>query len=113
MKRRIVIALGIVPWLGLSLSVARSEEAAVPGGLLAGDFRWTVGPPVLAPLQRPGDLFYSIKDPSVVRFGGRWHLFCTIRGKERSHQVEYLSFEDWARTGEARRHLLTLHGGYF
>ena len=81
--------------------------------LLAGRFRWRVSRPLVEPPQRPGDLRYSVKDPSVVHYQGRWHLFCTLRGKERSHQVEYLTFEDWEEAGRAKRHLLTMHDGFF
>jgi len=113
MKRRTLIVIGAMCWAGLSTSLGQAEEQPAVARLLAGEFRWTVGPPVVAPLQRPGDLLYSVKDPSVVQFGGRWHLFCTIRGQKRSHQIEYLTFEDWGKTDEAKRHLLTLHAGFF
>jgi hypothetical protein len=82
---------------------------------LARPFRWKVSPPLLAPAQREGETCYSVKDPSVVRDGGRWHLFCTIRGKVRSHQIEYIRFADWpdAAAGKAERHVLRLSDGYF
>src|SRR5687768_17060961 len=48
-----------------------------------------------APVERPQDPSYSVKDPTVVRFNDRRHLFCTVRSEKRSHQIEYLSFADW------------------
>ena len=81
---------------------------AVPGG-----FRWTASPPLIAPQDRGGEHFYSIKDPSIVRYEGRWHLFCTVRGVKRSHQIEYLSFTDWAHAGQATRAVLNLTSRYF
>ena len=113
MKRQLAIIVGTLLCLGWSSGVGQAEEATAIGKLLAGDFQWALGPPVLAPLQRPGDFFYSVKDPSVVRFDGCWHLFCTIRGEQRSHQIEYLAFEDWSETDRAKRHLLKMHDGYF
>jgi len=62
--------------------------------LLAGRFRWTVGPPLVSPAVRPEDPCQAIKDPSIVQYNGRWHLFCTIRSRNRTHQIEYLSFTD-------------------
>src|SRR5204863_9963806 len=44
---------------------------------------------------------------------GRWHLFSTIRSKKRTHQIEYLSFEDWKKAEAAPRHILTFNSGYF
>jgi len=81
--------------------------------MLAGRFRWRVSQPLVKPLERPEDTCYSVKDPSVVHYRGRWHLFCTIRGQKRSHQIEYLTFRDWKGTDRAKRHLLKMHSGYF
>jgi len=89
-----------------------SESQAI-ADLMAGRFQWNVSQPVFEPLQRPDDFFYSIKDPSIVYHEGRWHLFCTIRGKNRSHQIEYLTFDDWKETNRSKRELLKMHGGYF
>jgi HEAT repeat protein len=78
-----------------------------------GRFRWTASAPLIAPADRPDDPCHAIKDPSVVEHDGRWHLFCTIRGSRRSHQIEYLTFEDWTRVDRAERHVLKLTDGYF
>jgi len=91
-------------------STAKTQATA---DLLAGRFQWRVSPPLIEPVQRPPDVCYSVKDPSVVHYQGRWHLFCTIRGQNRSHQVEYLSFEAWERVNEAKRHVLRMHDGFF
>ena len=89
-----------------------SREHAV-ARLLAGRFEWTVSPPLVMPPNRPDDVYYAIKDPSIVRYQGRWHLFCTIRGRNRSHQIEYLAFDDWQRADTSSRHMLKMHDGYY
>jgi hypothetical protein len=81
--------------------------------LLRGGFRWVVGPPLVVPADRPDDPCYSVKDPTFVRYKGRWHLFCTIRSQKRSHQIEYFSFADWKQARQAKRQVLTLTDGYF
>ncbi|MHC4540666.1 MAG: non-reducing end alpha-L-arabinofuranosidase family hydrolase [Planctomycetota bacterium] len=81
--------------------------------LRTGRFDWTVSARLVRPLQRPGDLTYSIKDPTIVRHNDQWHLFCTIRGRERSHQIEYLRFDDWRSVDQAERHILKLSDEYF
>lgn len=75
-------------------------------------FRWSVSEPLLAPLARPGEEAVSVKDPSVVFDGERWHVFCTVRGRPRTHRIEHFSFADWDRTEEAERTMLTMHAGY-
>ncbi len=76
-------------------------------------FFWTLGEPVLAPVDPADDHRYSVKDPTIVRHGGRWHLFCTVRSEKRSHQIEYLSFADWPQANAAKRHVLNLTDGYY
>jgi hypothetical protein len=88
-------------------------SAPGPKDVLRGNFRWTSSAPLLAPVERPADPCYSVKDPSVLRFNDRWHLFCTIRSEKRSHQIEYLSFADWKDANAAARHVLKLSDGYF
>ena len=41
------------------------------------------------------------------------YFFSPLRGKERSHAVVYLSFKDFNEAGDAKRHLLRMHDGYY
>lgn len=78
-----------------------------------GAFRWSVGPPVLsARPSTPEMTYFSIKDPSLVRFEDHWHIFCTVRGRPRTHQIEYLSLADW-RDPQPRRAMLDIVPGYY
>jgi hypothetical protein len=90
-----------------------ADNQAAIDDVLAGRFKWSVSGPLVRPLQRAGDFTYSIKDPTIVRYEGKWHLFCTIRGKKRSHQIECFCFDDWKQVDKAGRHLLKLRDGYF
>jgi hypothetical protein len=81
--------------------------------LLRGQFRWVCGEPLVGPADRADDPCQAIKDPSVVWYGGKWHLFCTIRSQKRTHQIEYLSFGDWKEADKAERHVLKITDGYF
>ena len=96
----------------LILALSLTSAAALADSLQDG-FRWTVGKPVLQAADRPEDPCYSVKDPSVVYFEGRWHLFCTIRSVKRTHQIEYVSFLDWKDAATAPRHILTITNNYF
>jgi hypothetical protein len=109
-------AAGIVAAVPISRCDAEAPvrwTSQAPADLLAGRFRWRVSQPLVEPLQRQGDLLYSVKDPSIVYYQGRWHLFCSVRGRDRSHQIEYLTFTDWEKVHEAKRHLLVMHDGFF
>ena len=76
-------------------------------------FAWNGGPPLVHPVTNATDFYYSVKDPTVVFQEGRWHLFVTVRGQKRSHQVEYISFRDWNETARAERHFLEITNGYY
>ena len=56
-----------------------TREAPAETPDLAPPFRWKCGPPVQAPEVRPSDRCFSVKDPTIVRYRDRWHLFTTIR----------------------------------
>lgn len=81
--------------------------------LATGDFKWTTGLPLVSPTTINGETWHSIKDPSIVRHDGKWHLFCTVRGTTRSHSTVYLSFADWKDAATSDQHELTCHEGYF
>jgi hypothetical protein len=83
--------------------------------LLSGKFQWKSTPPFATPLDRDGGHYFSVKDPSIVRSekDNRWHMFCTVRGEKRSHQIEYFAFADFTVADRSDRHFLTITDGYF
>lgn len=92
----------------------RESIAAPPSSFLEdGGFAWQTGPAVQSPASRAADPCFSVKDPTVVRFGDRWHLFTTIRSEKRTHQIEYSSFADWPEADRATRKILGFNSGYF
>lgn len=97
----------------LLASMLRGGPAGNPEDVLSGRFRWSASAPLIGPQDRDGDRYHAIKDPTVVRYQGRWHVFCTIRGRTRTHQIEYLSFTDWKDANRGRRETLRLTSGYF
>jgi len=78
-----------------------------------GRFRWNCSPPLIQPIRERNDPCHAIKDPTVVFLDGRWHVFATIRSRKRTHQIEYLSFREWAEADKAARSVLTISDGYF
>jgi hypothetical protein len=103
----------VLLWCAMTLCELNAASAANNPPWSSGDFRWLATEPLVSPANRTTDPCYSVKDPSIVRYEGRWHLFCTIRSQKRSHQIEYLSFDDWTNANSAPRHILTVTNGYF
>jgi len=94
------------------LLVAGVAIAAEPGSL-SSEFSWRYAAPVLETRAVEGVEFISVKDPSLVRFGDKWHLFCTVRGPQRTHAIVYSSFRDFSEANRAPRRILPCHPGYF
>ncbi len=118
MVKKVVFLCGVLFFAQIFLA----EGAGVPSAygkqqpidnFLAGEFKWMVTSPLVHLGEYPGEFLYSVKDPSIVYYQGKWHLFCTIRGQKRSHQIEYICFEDWKNVGAAKRCILKLSEGYF
>jgi len=98
----------IIAWF-----VAAQIASAAPAWLDEGKFQWRCGPIVQSPAVRTNDPCFSVKDPTIVRYGDRWHLFTTIRSEKRTHQIEYSSFAEWKDAARATRHILKFNPGYF
>jgi hypothetical protein len=81
--------------------------------LSTGDFKWIASEPVLEPMEIDGENWISVKDPSIVRYKGKWHLFCTVRGIKRSHAIIYLTIDKWSQAKTVTQQVLKCHPGYF
>jgi len=98
--------------IGISVTLILLMGAAASGAV-ANDFTWTHSPAVLEAGAVEGVEFISVKDPSIVRYGDKWHVFCTVRGPKRTHAIVYLNFSDFGEANKAERHILPCHPGYF
>jgi endo-1,4-beta-xylanase len=83
------------------------DEAAVY------DFEWIAKNPILDARMFDEEEWIAIKDPSIVRYDGKWHLFCTLRGRVRSHATVYTSFETFEEAKDVKPVILSNHEGYF
>jgi hypothetical protein len=78
-----------------------------------GRFAWKASGPLIEPIREEPNPRVSIKDPTLVRHQGQWHLFCTIRFVSGKVDIEYLRFADWKEANAAPRHVLNLHDQYY
>lgn len=80
------------------------------GAAGTGRFQWEASAPLLAAAPAT-DRSCAIKDPSVVFWNNRWHLFATIK-QERATIMEQLSFARWSEADAAPRHVINLVTNY-
>ncbi|MFK7737685.1 MAG: non-reducing end alpha-L-arabinofuranosidase family hydrolase [Pirellulaceae bacterium] len=85
----------------------------------SGVFHWKVSPPILAVSQEhlpeSEQPWIAVKDPSVVRYEDKWHLFCTLRKQKTGAgriRIGYCSFADWSEAAESDWQVLDLTMGY-
>jgi len=78
-----------------------------------GNFAWKASQPLIGPDTDAPDPHLSIKDSTIVRHKGRWHLFATVRFASGRVDTEYVSFEHWSQAAKARKHILALHDQYY
>jgi hypothetical protein len=85
---------------------AAATESGYTVPTLSGPFNWvTEGPLIEAKGNRPHPI-NAIKDPSVVRYNGLWHLFASSVTKSGDYSMVYMNFADWKDAGSARQYYL-------
>jgi hypothetical protein len=106
-------------WMGFGAAVLLScillgGATTMPAkSALTGPFEWTLGPPILAAEPGRDDPQTSVKDPTVVRDAGEWHVFHSVRARDVTHSVEYVHAPTWEGLATAKRQRLTCRAGYF
>ena len=114
MVRIAMIFISVVSVCSTACADGQAASGVVSkNALSSGNFSWVASSPVLKPREVAGEKWLSVKDPSVVRYKGKWHLFCTVRGTMRTHAVIYVTFADWSQAAKAEQKVLTCHPGYF
>jgi hypothetical protein len=68
---------------------------------------WEYSAPLIAPEARATNVSRAQKDPSVVYYGGKWHVFMTVKLPGKS-AIEYCAFRRWEEANASPRTILAL-----
>lgn len=101
MRSAILACLSLVVSVSLAgagLELAGAAELQLPS-------QWQYSQPLISPEARNREASHAQKDPTVVFFQGKWHVFMTVKLEGRSI-IEYCSFEQWEDADAAERTLL-------
>jgi hypothetical protein len=63
---------------------------------------WTSTGPVVVPTADANHPIVSVKDPTVVYDGGRWHVFTTTANKNGAWSMAYFNFTSWDQAPQAK-----------
>ncbi|MFI8231170.1 non-reducing end alpha-L-arabinofuranosidase family hydrolase [Streptomyces sp. NPDC085900] len=94
---------------GTPAAAARASAAALPSS-----FKWSSSGPLIAPKSDSTHNIAGIKDPSVVYYNGKYHVFASVANAS-GYGLVYLSFGDWSQAGSATHYYLdrtAIGGGY-
>lgn len=68
---------------------------------------WAYSAPLISPEKRDDNPSRAQKDPTVVFYGGKWHVFMTVKLPGRS-AIEYCAFEKWQEANSSQRTILQI-----
>jgi endo-1,4-beta-xylanase len=94
---------------------AAPPPAAHPGPSVPGlpsAFVWATSTPVIVPKSDATHDLVAVKDPTVVRYNGRWHVYASSVGKGGIYGMVYTSFTDWREAPKAPLYYLSNTRGF-
>jgi endo-1,4-beta-xylanase len=86
---------------GTGSEVDTDTDTEIEGCGVPESFNWTSSDPLIT----PPDGSVSIKDPTVVFYNGKWHVYATHYST--SYSMVYLSFSDWDEADSAPKTLVS------
>lgn len=81
---------------------ATPTPASTQQASLAVPFKWKSSGVVISPVSDDAHKLVSVKDPTVVYFGDKWHVYATTANDRGNWSMVYLSFKDWSEAINAK-----------
>jgi len=113
MRRARLLAL-LLPLIACSSS-GGSGGGGDAGGAhceLATTLQWDGNAPLIAPISDATHNLLAVKDPSVVRFNDKWHVYASSVSTAGAYSTVYVSFADWAEAPTAPMYYMNQTSGF-
>jgi len=81
---------------------AAAPLAATPVMPQLGPFQWKSSGALIKPVSDDTHKLVSVKDPTVVYHGDKWHVYATTANDRGNWSMVYLSFKDWSEAANAK-----------
>jgi hypothetical protein len=110
----LILLAGGFPVILAAGSATRTQPAA-PATVSAGaptlpfatPLRWKSTGVLIKPVSDDTHTIVSVKDPTVVRYNGLWHVYATVYSTSaKTWNMVYLNFEDWSEAPNAKLYFL-------
>jgi hypothetical protein len=83
-----------------------AAPATTPAAVLRPPFatplQWKSTGVLIKPVSDETHSIVSVKDPTVVRYENKWHVYATTANAQGNWSIVYLSFADWAEAASAK-----------
>ncbi len=89
-----------------SSAASRAPTTASNPATIPSSFRWSSSEPLVSVHADATHPLIAIKDPSLVYFQNRWHVFATTASTTGAWSLVYLNFADWPEASHAEQHYL-------
>ncbi|TLS44292.1 1,4-beta-xylanase [Streptomyces montanus] len=86
-------------------ATARSPRSAAAPAALPSRFSWSSSGTLISPKSDATHNIAGIKDPTVVQYNGKYHVFASTASSS-GYNLVYLNFSDWSQAGSATHHYL-------
>lgn len=96
--RNVARAAGRLGRCGVVVALAAGPAFAAGDAPL---FQWKSTAPLLLPKPDAAHDSLALKDPTVVRVNGKYHVFMTTASERGGWEMAYASFTDWSKASEA------------
>jgi len=105
----IQLGFGASVFLALGACSSNGGPAPAPVGADAGkascelapSIQWSGSAPLITPISDAAHDLVAVKDPSVVRFGDRWHVYASSVSRAGAYNMVYTSFADFSEASSA------------
>jgi endo-1,4-beta-xylanase len=89
---------------GLAACSSDAGAGAAPACGVPAPFTWSSTGALLSPTSDAAHNLVSIKDPSIVRFNDKWHVFVSTVDVNGGYSMAYLTLPDWDHAADATFH---------
>ncbi|MET9680597.1 non-reducing end alpha-L-arabinofuranosidase family hydrolase [Streptomyces coeruleorubidus] len=90
---------------GSAATQQADTRSARTAAALPSRYSWSSSGPLISPKSDATHNIAGIKDPTVVQYNGKYHVFASTASSS-GYNLVYLNFSDWSQAGSATHHYL-------
>jgi len=79
---------------------------------LAESIHWNASAPLIVPISDATHDLAAVKDPTVVRFNNRWHVYASSVSSAGAYNIVYTSFSDFSEASSASLYYMDQTPGF-